>query len=349
MIENILKLLVLLIFFVGCSKPTELKEQNFYYWKTSYQLGEAERNTLSLNQTTKIYTRLCDISLEYDKTAHPNNVLKWETQPSQEYQYIPVIFIQNKVFSGWDEEKQATAIRDKKYLDKSTLKDLAKNVYKLTKSSWEYMNIELNEVQIDCDWTESTKESYFYFLEELNKECGGITLSATIRLHQIKYQEKTGIPPIDKASLMCYNLDDMNNTMTENSIFNLKVIKLYVNKKHQYNKIPISLALPVFQWNLAYRDDKFVGIVRNISDDQLVRDFNKLEGNKFKVKQNPSKYKLQWGDIIRHEETNEAELQDALEYLKNKLPYWNGEVIYFDLNKNVTETYEKSILPFPIN
>jgi hypothetical protein len=339
-------ILVLLIGITSCSKPSKLEEQNFYYWKTTYDIDEATEQTLTNNDSKKIYTRLCDITLGFDKKPHPQNVLKWKTKANENLEYIPVIFVEHKIFIAEDSELESN---NTKYLTRSEVSKLANNVVKLAKTTWEYSDLPLNEIQIDCDWTQSSRELYFHFLKELNNLCDEIELSATIRLHQIKYPEKTGIPPIDKGSLMCYNMDDMNDSKTENSIFSVDVLKQYINSEKVYNNMPMSFALPVFSWNLAYREDKFVGIVREIEDLANSPDFKSIGGNKYRVIDRTWKYNLQKNDVIRHESAKAEDIARSFEYLKANLPNWNGEVIYFDLNKNVNRQYEKSILPFSSN
>ncbi|MEZ4901823.1 MAG: hypothetical protein R2822_08725 [Spirosomataceae bacterium] len=49
------------------------------------------------------------------------------------------------------------------------------------------------EVQIDCDWTVATKAKYFRLLQQISALLPpSVILSATIRLHQIKFYRTTG-------------------------------------------------------------------------------------------------------------------------------------------------------------
>ncbi len=80
------------------------------------------------------------------------------------------------------------------------------------------VSIKCRALQIDCDWTTKTAPKYFYFLQQIREkldahEDGGTfaslaMLSATIRLHQVKYPEKSGMPPVDKGVLMFYNMGE---------------------------------------------------------------------------------------------------------------------------------------------
>ncbi len=65
------------------------------------------------------------------------------------------------------------------------------------------------EIQIDCDWTERTRNAYFQLLTALKREpfLQGKILSATIRLHQVKYVQRSGIPPADRGRVCFFLLD----------------------------------------------------------------------------------------------------------------------------------------------
>lgn len=334
-----LALCTLLLF--AC-QPKEVKEQNFYYWRTTYDVSKAESESLTQNNTQKVYTRLCDITLGYDKNPHPNNVLKWDNEPDEKIEYIPVFYIENEVFGGARRSERSN--REKIKVSDEYLQKLAANVIKLAKTSWSFKTLTLNEIQIDCDWSESTKENYFTFLEYINQEKGDIQLSATIRLHQIKYAESTGIPPIDKGVLMCYNMGEITSSTDENSIFSVAILKQYITQEQTYDKIPLAIALPVFKWYLAYENDNFVGIIRDIDKKDLAEDFTKVTENIYKAKRGSWKYKLKGGEIIRFEQAETYQLKEALELLKSNLPHWNEEIIYYDLNEDALQNYDKNIL-----
>ena len=87
------------------------------------------------------------------------------------------------------------------------------------------------EVQFDCDWTQITKNNFFYFLSYFKKQLANRismttpdplrdlqtepVVSATIRLHQLKFPEKTGVPPVDKGMLMFYNTGNLRAWETQ--------------------------------------------------------------------------------------------------------------------------------------
>ena len=46
--------------------------------------------------------------------------------------------------------------------------------------------ITCNEIQIDCDWTLDSRDTYMKFIDVFKNQWNK-TLSVTIRLHQVKY------------------------------------------------------------------------------------------------------------------------------------------------------------------
>jgi hypothetical protein len=332
-------LFLLLVFGFGCSKK-QAEEHNFYYWKTTYQTSSTEHDALAANHSKKIYIRLCDISLSYDRKAHPRNVLRWIDSADKNMEYIPVIFIENEVFGG-----ESITERPTNYKSQHAYVSLAKNITKLLNTSSNFANWPMQEVQIDCDWTASTRDAYFEFLTQLKENNPKLQLSATIRLHQIKYAAKTGIPPIDKAVLMCYNMGEIKNVGEQNSIYSLEVIKDYVGKKTSYEDIPMAIALPVYAWSLNYRNDNFIGIINNLPLDTLKAYSTAITSNTYKCTGTQLQaYKILPGDVIRYEQVSSTQLKEGKDYLTQHLKNWNQEIIYFDLDSNTLINYDKKIL-----
>jgi hypothetical protein len=91
---------------------------------------------------------------------------------------IPVVYITNHTFH---------------HFRKEDAESLAQKVFSKIDSIAKENSISYNEIQIDCDWSDSTRELYFSFLGKM-KSISQKTISTTIRLHQVKYFERTGIP-----------------------------------------------------------------------------------------------------------------------------------------------------------
>jgi len=168
-------------------------------------------------------------------------------------------------------------------------------------------------MQIDCDWTEQSKDMYFDFLKTLKKQLGNAKLSATIRLYQYKYRTKTGVPPVDKGMLMIYNVSNVKEYSTNNSIFDKDEAEKYMDGVAKY-PLPLDFALPAFAWAVVYHDNKFSCMMRDIKP--ITSDtcsFLEKEWPVYKVKDDYvyGKVYLRKGDQIKIEHVSDDMLIDA--------------------------------------
>ena len=130
---------------------------SFYSWENSFNQKEVKE---------KLYIKVLDIAYSTRLELVKTNLL---TKPKD---FVPVVYISNETMKNVDYTLVSSAILE-------TLK-----------------KFEFSEVQIDCDWSDSSASNYFNLLKDLKAKLNK-TISATIRLHQIKYYYKTGIPPVD--------------------------------------------------------------------------------------------------------------------------------------------------------
>lgn len=117
--------------------------------------------------------------------------------------------------------------------------------------------IACNEIQIDCDWTLASRDKYMDFVTQL-KHKSNKKLSATIRLHQIKYFKKTGVPLVDYGVLMYCNMGHIAAD-SMNSIYDRKTGQGYLKNLEDY-PLRLEVALPVFSWAIHIRRQKVMGV-----------------------------------------------------------------------------------------
>lgn len=289
----ILSLLLIAIFLGGYSSLFSSKiECDFYYWRSVYD----ERG----NQEPK-YIKVLDIAyrkkFSFQKTlfsATPKRVI------------VPVIYMDNSVWSK---------------MRASTMVDKVLNVL-------EAMPIKYNEIQVDCDWTQKSRDVYFEFLKHLKLKSSK-KLSATIRLHQVKYYQKTGVPPIDYGVLMYYNMSDFKEINTKNYILDLDVAKKY---HHNFDSYPLALnlALPLYSQITIIRFSTVVGLIDGIRERDLDGNFIKIKEHLYRVKKNHYfKGRLFYeGDTIRVDEVSIEMLQQTIRLLEDILPK-PKEIIFY--------------------
>ena len=266
---------------------------SFYHWENSFK--EKEIND-------KLYIKVLDINYSNKLEVIKTNFI--EKAPEN---YIPIIFITNKTFLKEDSKIVLEEIL--KYLE----------------------NLEFDEVQIDCDWSDSTKNNYFLFLKELKNRTNK-KLSTTIRLHQIKYFKKTGVPPVDYGVLMYYNMSNLADFNTKNYVLdNIEAKKYHYNFKNY--PLKLKLALPLYSQAVQFRDKKAVNLFENIKEYDFKENFEKLENNLYKVTKShyfKGKY-IYKDDIFRFEDSSESELKIALnDFFKLSNNSFN-EVIFYTI------------------
>ena len=255
-----LTLLVILFAFICCSiascKKNQPSELNFYFWKTAFKDTSFLKEVIQEYGTKKVYLRLYDIAT-VNGIVKPIGKINFSERPINKLEYIPTIFIKNNVFEN--------------LLTQDRIEDLAVKTSRLTLEIMSSQSLKYSEIQIDCDWTLSTKESFFHYLTYLKKLCPNLRVSVTLRLHQIKYKEKTGIPPADKFVLMYYNIGQLDK-LKENSIYNYQTANQYIKYLDQF-PYPLSIALPIYSWEVHTRGGRAIGLrsvnILNLSENNI--------------------------------------------------------------------------------
>ena len=312
--------------FFACAKKVA-PEVSFYYWRTVFSLNDAERNILKTTDSAKIYLRYFDLILPKGSTeAIPESPVTFKDSIGS-FEVIPVIYIKNEVMLN----------------DKENLGKLADKMLDYISQINKRNNISTSEIQIDCDWTLASKDNFMKFMEILNSK-STYTLSATIRLHQIKYATTTGIPNVDYGVLMYYNMGKIAAD-NSNSIYDRKIAEQYLSKLSEY-PLPLKVALPIFSWAVQIRTNKVVGLSAKITQEDVIsNDFENVSENLFRVKR--SHYLkgslLNKNDLLKIEKVGSKELSDMVSDLKKNLKETPSEIIFFDLNENNIKQYEKSI------
>ena len=318
---------LLLLFLTACSK----KDQpiiSFYYWKTNLKFSETEKTALKDNEVHKLYVRYFDIGLD-PQTQQPFPVSPVHFYENvQGFEIVSVVFIQNKVML-------------EKYLD---VEDLAKKTIHLITEINSKNKINCTEIQIDCDWTLNSKDNYLKFIEQI-KKLSKKKLSATIRLHQVKYFKKTKIPNVDNGVLMFYNMGSIAPDSL-NSIYSRKISEKYLKSLKKY-PLHLDYALPIYSWAIHIRNQKVLGLRSKLNSNELKKDknFEQISSIFFRVKQ--SNYKngvyYQENDLLKTETISPEDLKEMAEDLDDNKAQSPKEIIFYDLDEFNINNYEKNI------
>jgi len=348
--------LALILLFSCRSKPDQV-DHAYYYWSSSGFYG-VDSKCLKQQNINKLYVHVLDVDYSGTLGAIPvfesslpmrYNELRYL---KREPELIPVVFITNQTFQN---------------IENSELPELAKRVvrrclpqydeidkrFEKREMPWEIKQpLALTvpkEIQIDCDWTAGTSKTYFEFLEEVRKilPSDSIRVSATIRLHQFKYPDKSGVPPVDKGMLMVYNLADPRKYQLESSIYEQKRAEPYFSNKKPY-PLPLDIALPAWSWSIIFRQGKFFQIEHNLrSEDLEGQDFVRKSGSNRYAITKDTVYRdlfLRPGDEIRTEEISPATLQQAATLARKAVNSKHVTIALFDLSSRQNLAYDSTTL-----
>ena len=257
-------------------KPKQITRA-FYYWKSTFTLSHYEKEALKKYDATRLYIKFFDV--DWDATtrqAIPKAVIHFKENPP--VAFVPTVFITNRTleklsWGGVDE--LANKISEK--IRQIHRQQIQAEIPRLNNSpKFSRSKLHIKELQIDCDWTLQTRVKYFRLLNKLKERLSKkhnhfeyeIHLSATIRLHQIKFYRTTGIPPVERGMLMYYNMDDWKNIRTQNSILDLNVAGRYADYISDY-PLPLDVVLPIFNWTATYRNGKFLTFINHLTHKDL--------------------------------------------------------------------------------
>lgn len=306
---------ILPLFLYGCTNEDienrELKN-SIYHWKTSFAPDSTELEFLRKHNIKRIYLRMFDVAEEKDELRERNIVpiatTKIKAKIPDGIEVVPVTYI------------TIDALRALNY---ENVHFYATNIEERLLAMCSYNKCgKIKEVQIDCDWTKTTKSIYSHLCQllktSLNKK--NIDLSITVRLHQLNEPA----PPADRGVLMLYNTGAIKNINTKNSILDINDVKPYI-KKRKYS-IPLDYAYPMYGWGIKFHNNTFANIV---SED----------------------YKsISQGESVRVERATANEIQKVQKLVESNLgkPY-NGNILYhldYSQLKHYTDNEINSIINY---
>lgn len=142
---------------------------------------------------------------------------------------------------------------------------------------------------------------------------------------------------------MCYNMNEIKDGKTINSIISEKTLKNYIDQTEVY-PLPLDLALPTYHWGLIFRLGKLTIIINDIDKESIKSfAFRKLSDNLFQADSNfyfNNTYFCK-DDVLRIEESKPETLIGCADVLKNSTHHFN-EVIFYHLSSNSMKGYEKN-------
>ena len=269
-----------------------------YHWRGVYNPTPEDYAFMTNNDIGRLYIRFFDVAAEYDAVnqimcAVPIATTKFEGVVPYGVEVIPVTYITVEGLRQMEgsENRYASSIIER-MLAMASYNELGK----------------INEIQFDCDWTESTRHIFFDLCEfasmQLHKM--DMKLSVTVRLHQMREQA----PTADRGVLMLYNTGAVRNPNTRNSILDVNDVVPYL-KSRKY-ALPLDYAYPTFGWSVLFKDSIFQ---RLISDNDS--------------------YTPTEGETLRVERASAEEIMEVKRRVERAFgkPYQSNIIYHLDINQ----------------
>lgn len=330
-----LLLLGFLFVLMGCDVKREVNKPiggSIYHWKSTYDPDSTSLEKLDQLKICKQYIRFFDVDRDKESgEAVPRSIVRFRKHPAGEV--VPVVYLTNRTFKDLNPEK---------------VKKLASNTIIKINEIADLNKLNYKSLQLDCDWSRSTKEAYFNFLKEIQKALPGVSVSATLRLHQIKFMEQTGVPPVDRTTLMLYNVGDWTNPLTQNSLFDPQIIDQYIYRIPEY-PLPIDIALPIFQQTLVYRNDKLYTFLKNkpyaaVSEAVNLKPQKKAETYVCEENCRFLNISFRKGDVFRFESVNFDQLERVNDAVLQRLHNNDAELVLYHLDKFALSQFSQNQL-----
>lgn len=276
----------------------------FYFWKVAEALPR--KRDLAAYGVKRLHVRYFDV---VQKKGAPGPV-GVRREVNTDLDVVPVVYITTE------------ALKD---LSESQMEELAGNIWKLVKN----LRPPDGEIQLDCDWNESTRLAFFQLIEKLRQairkddSAARIQISATIRLHQVKYFKRTGVPPVDRGALMIYNMGDLADPKESNSIFCASTAASYLDHPALSDyPLPLDIALPDFHWTLAFVHGAFHTILPAGPEELKKAPLEKTDEGRFRLKKEAiiAGKRLPKGAVLRYESVDHCQRLEVLKILARRLP-----------------------------
>lgn len=285
---------------LSCSKPKPMPTtmRSVYYWSTTLNMDSVKTAFMRNNDISRMYIRYFDVVADQSGRAVPNATLKFATDVPQGIDIVPTVFVMPECLRQ----------------DRSRLASLiVKRVVQMNETNDVY---NVKEIQIDCDWTQSTRQLYAEFMQAMMRECHSrhLKLSSTIRLHQLAQTP----PPADRGVLMMYNTGDATDIRCHKPILDMHDAAPYLPRLNDY-KLKLSTAYPIFAWRILFRGGRFVGFIHH-------------EGE----------YPILPSDSIALRQPSADDIIEAVNIIGDRRPDANNEIILFDLNNNNINRFKRN-------
>lgn len=317
--------IVSLIVIPSCAPTTQEGESAncIYFWKGFPDLTDNELTFLADNDVSRVYLRFFDIRNDFRDGPVPDaEVGTYRSDFPDGIEIVPCVFITLEAIEGMEGRER----------------EFARKIYDRIDAKCQDGDITFNEIQLDCDWTEGTRATFFNLCKELRRltAANNQKLSSTIRLHQLSQPN----PDVDRGVLMVYNVGELKNHREMNSILRSDIVKRYLENAPAY-KLPIDVAFPVFSWGVVFNGTDFQYLTRIDGDPDTIPELRRLHDNVYVLHSNLSgDVKMDYSQTVRYEMATFEELKRAKQLVEDYLGYKPENTILYHLDEKQLSKYQ---------
>lgn len=298
------------------AEPLHEELNSVYYWKTVFRPDSADHSFMRRHDIGRIYLRMFDVTVDRfsdDPEARliPNATVLIDSQEFYmiqdslpESEFVPVVYI------TLDALKEAAGNEG----------ELASNIVTRVKNMVSYHELpNVEELQLDCDWTASTRKSFFALCDSVRSRIKDLALpwrlSSTIRLHQLSLKA----PPVDNGVLMVYNTGSFDDPDASNSILDARDVEPYLKYLASY-PLHLDVAYPAYSWQLLFHRRRFVGLMSGIDVGDTTR-FLRRGANVYEARRDIAHggTLIRTGDVVREERSTPADVLRVKEMIESRL------------------------------
>lgn len=330
---RIFKWIFFALFFNSCQRKEIKITPAFYYWKTVFTTTSHEKEIWNRIGFKKMGLRFFDVGME-NGIPRPMAELKIESALPDKLNIEPVVFIQEKVFRS---------------LDSVEAWKLGEKIFHRISGMAAAFHISFNQIQLDCDWTLSSRNLYFTLIKAVKNKAlktrkAPVNITCTLRLHQFKYPDKAGIPPADRVVLMIYNLNNPGSRAGQNSIFFKPLAEKYISKRNVNYPIPMDAAIPLFSWGVLKRQHKNIRLLNHWSPETSPGKIQMKSKHTFQVI-SPFEwqgFEVMEGDQISYEAAGIQEAKEAASLFSHAMNNSGCSMFIFD-HQNIPQNDSRKI------
>lgn len=343
--KNMKLLIINLIFLAAMCSCTSCNDDDFthiecngvYYWKTILELGHDDYRFMDRHHIDRIYLRMFDVTAENRSSfctpfeaVVPNASMRMSScnykvtvDSLNSKLLVPVVYITVEALKA----------------AKGCEGQLASRIVERVRRMCGYNDfIDVEGLQLDCDWTALTEKSFFALCDSARVQIAHKelqwSLSSTIRLHQLERKA----PPVDYGVLMVYNTGNFSDPDAKNSIISIDDVEKYLSHLDDY-PLHLDVAYPSYSWQLLFRKRQFMGLLNgvNVADTSRFATFG-TSSHRALCDIIHKDIVIRKGDIVRTEKSVSDEVlsvKAAIERRISKRPHSN--IIYHLDQQNLSK------------